>query len=149
MEQEYIYLILDFFILVFVFCTYTLILPSFLSLQIVHKLYKHKYISYLCLNQSKQFLSNTSIHAWTVEKQRLFQTVFTNVCTAYLNLRLRRQHEMAVGKSWMDRAKEAEANDENDFEEDKLNYQKFCEGLVRLDCYLLQLDETIMVLRDF
>lgn len=79
----------------------------------------------------------------------MFQTVITYVATAYLNLRLRRQHEMAVGKDWIERAKEAGALDENDHEEDKLNYQKFCEGLLRLDSSLLQLDETMMVLRDF
>jgi len=56
---------------------------------------------------------------------------------------------MAVGKDWIERAKEAETNDENDFVEDQLNYQKFCEGLLRLDNYLVQLDETIMVLRDY
>lgn len=123
--------------------------PTQEAREVVHKLFRTKYISYLNLNQSKQYNSNTSIYLWTVERIRLTQTVITNVCTAYLNLRLRRQHEMAVGKDWIERAKEAGAADENDHEEDKINYQKFCEGLLRLDTYLLQLDESIMVLRDF
>ena len=115
----------------------------------LHKLFRENYISYLCLSNSKQYISNSSVHLWTVEKLRLGQTVLTNVATAYLHLRLRRQHEMAVGKDWIERAKEAGTNDENDHEEDKINYQKFCEGLLRLDSALLQLDETLMVLRDF
>ena len=45
--------------------------------------------------------------------------------TALYNLRLRRQHEVQVGKEWIERAKEAEITDENEHQQDKLNYQKF------------------------
>jgi DNA-directed RNA polymerase III subunit RPC3 len=73
------------------------------------------------------------------------KTVINNICTAILNLRLRRQHEVEVGKTWMDRAS---ATDENESEEEKLKYQAFCKGLERLDSACLQLDETLMVLKD-
>ncbi len=56
---------------------------------------------------------------------------------------------MEVGKEWIERAKEAGVTDENENEVDKANYAKFCQGLERLDCALLQLDETLMVLKDF
>ena len=77
------------------------------------------------------------------------RTVTKNVATAILHLRLRRQHEVEVGKEWIERAKEAGVTDENENEADKLNYAKFCQGLERLDCALLQLDETFMVLKNF
>ena len=56
---------------------------------------------------------------------------------------------MEVGKDWMDRAKEAGATEENVHEEDKKKYHAFCMGLERLDCACLQLDETLMILKDF
>ena len=76
----------------------------------------------------------------------MFQRACDNVATAALNLRLRRQHQMEVGKDWIKRAGDEE---ENEHEEDKANYQRFCQGLERLDNALLQLDETLMVLKDF
>jgi len=57
--------------------------------------------------------------------------------------------EVEVGKDWMDRAKEAGATEENVHEEDKKKYHAFCMGLERLDCACLQLDETLMILKDF
>ena len=75
--------------------------------------------------------------------------VADNVCTALLNMRLRRQHEVEVGRLLIERAKEAGATDENENEADKLNYTRFCQGLERLDKAALQLDETLMVLKDF
>jgi DNA-directed RNA polymerase III subunit RPC3 len=64
-------------------------------------------------------------------------------------MRLRRQHEVEVGKDWIERAKEAGATDENENETDKVNYTRFCQGLERLDNAALQLDETLMVLIDY
>ena len=75
--------------------------------------------------------------------------VTDNVCTALLNMRLRRQHEVEVGREWIERAKEAGATDENENEADKLNYTRFCQGLERLDKAALQLDETLLVLTDY
>jgi DNA-directed RNA polymerase III subunit RPC3 len=66
-----------------------------------------------------------------------------------VNIRLRRQHEVEVGKEWIERAKEAGLTDVNENEMDKNNYNKFCQGLERLDNAILQLDETLMVLLDF
>ena len=71
------------------------------------------------------------------------------VYTCLLNMRLRRQHEVEVGKDYIERAKEAGATYENDNETDKVNYKRFCQGLERLDIAALQLDETMMVLTAF
>ena len=89
------------------------------------------------------------IYLWAVSKQRTQQNVTDNVCRALTNLRLRRQHEVEVGKDWIERAKEAAVTDVNEHELDKSNYKKFCQGLERLDNAALQLDETLMVLLDF
>ncbi len=89
------------------------------------------------------------IYLWSISKGRILRTVTNNATTALLHLRLRRQHEVEVGKEWIERAKEAGVTDENENEVDKANYAKFCQGLERLDCALLQLDETLMVLKDF
>jgi DNA-directed RNA polymerase III subunit RPC3 len=70
------------------------------------------------------------------------------MCTALCNLRQRRQHEVQIGKDWIERAKLADG-DENDVEMDKINYKKFCQGLERIDNACIQLDETIMVIKDF
>ena len=64
-------------------------------------------------------------------------------------MRLRRQHEADVGKDWIERAKEGGAADENENETDKVNYTRFCQGLERLDIAALQLDETLMVMKDY
>jgi DNA-directed RNA polymerase III subunit RPC3 len=65
------------------------------------------------------------------------------------NIRLRRQHEVEVGKDFIERAKDAGASDENENEADKKEYTEFCRGLERLDNALIMLDETLMVLKDF
>lgn len=89
------------------------------------------------------------LYLWTVSRSRSIQRVTDNVCAALLNIRLRRQHETEIGREWIDRAKEADAIDENENETDKLNYKRFCQGLERLDLFALQLDETLMVLKDY
>lgn len=58
-------------------------------------------------------------------------------------MRLRRQKEVEVGKDWINRAKEAEATDENENEADKLMFSRFCQGLERLDNAAIQLDEIV------
>jgi DNA-directed RNA polymerase III subunit RPC3 len=63
-------------------------------------------------------------------------------------LRLGRQHEVEVGKDWIECAKEAALTDVNEREMYTENYKKFCQGLERLE-NALQLDETLMVLLDF
>ena len=116
--------------------------------EILHRMYKTNFISILVLQNSKQYNPSTAYYLWNVDDGRLFHTVTDNVCKALLNLRLRRQHEMELGKDWVERAKDTLA-DENDHELDRENYNKFCQGLERLDNATLQLDETLMVLRDF
>lgn len=77
------------------------------------------------------------------------QTIIDNVCKALVNLRLRRQHEVACGKDWIERTKESGDTDLSHHELDKMNYMTFCSGLERIDVATLQLDETLMVLLDF
>jgi len=89
------------------------------------------------------------IYLWKVSGPQIIQNIKDNVCKALLNLRLRRQHQVEVGKTWIERAQEAGDMDENDHEADKLNHRKFCLGLERLYYSCLQLDETLMVLEDF
>lgn len=117
--------------------------------EILHRLYKANYISLLVLQQSKQYNPSNAYYLWHVESDRLFQKVTDNVCKACLHLRLRRRHEMELGKDWVERAKEQTMVDENEHKLDRENYNKFCQGLERLDNATLQLDETLMVLRDF
>ena len=123
--------------------------PSKEAREILHRLHREKYINMFDMHMTKTHNTGTAIFLWDVMPQRLLKTVVNNVCLGLLNLRLRRQHEVEVGKDWMDRAKEASAAEENVHEEDKRKYHAFCKGLERLDCASLQLDETLMVLKDF
>merc|ERR1712228_853909 len=102
------------------------------------------------MQMTKTHNPNTAIYLWTVIMTQLKQVMLNDTCKALLHLRLRRMHETEmVGKDWIERAKEAGALDENDHEVDKLNYAKFCQGLERLDNAVLDLDQTLMVLKDF
>ncbi|KAK1743304.1 DNA-directed RNA polymerase III subunit RPC3 [Skeletonema marinoi] len=120
--------------------------PAKEAREALHRLHRENYICLSDMHLTKTHNSGTAIYLWNVIPSRLKKTVINNVSTAILNLRLRRQHEVEVGKDWMDRAKDA--TDENDNEEDKKKYQAFCKGLERLDSACLQLDETMMVLKD-
>mmetsp|Transcript_9498 Transcript_9498/g.11381 ORF Transcript_9498/g.11381 Transcript_9498/m.11381 type:complete len:158 (+) Transcript_9498:2-475(+) len=117
--------------------------------EVLHRLYREKCITLLNLQQSKQYNVHNAVYLWGVDMVRTAQTVSDNICTALINIRLRRQHEMDLGKDYIDRAKEAEGTDENVHELDQVNYGKFKQGLERLDNAALQLDETVMVLKDF
>mmetsp|Transcript_294 Transcript_294/g.485 ORF Transcript_294/g.485 Transcript_294/m.485 type:complete len:611 (+) Transcript_294:105-1937(+) len=117
--------------------------------EILHQLYKSNYISMLYLHQSKQHNPSNAMYLWCVDKKRLKDTVLKNVCRALVNLRLRRQHEAQLGKDWIERAKLAGDTDENDSDMDKINYNKFCLGLERIENACLQLDETLMILKEF
>lgn len=117
--------------------------------EILHNLYRNKYISLLNLQQNKQHNPSNAIYLWSVVKSNFTRTVTDNIATALVNLRLRRQHEMELGRDWIERAKEGSEADENDHETDRANYNKFCQGLERLDNAMVQLDETLMVLKDF
>jgi len=120
--------------------------------EILHRLYTSGFIHLHNMQQTKQHNPSTAIYLWSLDKPRMFKAVSDNVLTAFHNLRLRRQHEVQLGKDWIERAKEASGDsgiDENEHEADKANYEKFCTGLERLDNAMLQLDETLMVLKDF
>jgi len=122
--------------------------PAKEAREILHRLHKYKYIDLFDMHMTKTHNTGTAIFLWDVIPSRLIKTVINNVSMAILNLRLRRQHEVEAGKEWMDRAKEAGATDENVHEEDKKKYHAFCKGLERLDCAALQLDESLLVLKD-
>jgi DNA-directed RNA polymerase III subunit RPC3 len=72
-----------------------------------------------------------------------------DVAKALVNIRLRRGHELEVGREWIERAKQAPDTDENDHEADRESYTRFCLGLDRLDAAALQLDDTLLALTDF
>lgn len=122
--------------------------PAKEAREILHRLHRDKYVNLFDMHLTKTHNSGTAIYLWHVINDRLLRAVINDVHLAILHLRLRRQHEVEVGKDWMDRAKEAGATEENAHEQDKKRYHKFCKGLERLDCALLQLDETLMVLKD-
>jgi DNA-directed RNA polymerase III subunit RPC3 len=122
--------------------------PAKEAREVLHRLHRDGYVNLFDMHLTKTHNSATAIYLWNVIQDRLLTAVVNDVFLAMLHLRLRRQHEVEVGKDWMDRAKEAGATEENAHEEDKKRYTKFCKGLERLDCACLQLDETLMVLKD-
>lgn len=117
--------------------------------EVLHRLFRSRYIGLFNINQGKQHNPSSMLYLWSISGPKSLQIVADNVSTALLNMRLRRQHEVEVGKDWIERAKEAGAIDENEDETDKVNYTRFCQGLERLDNAALQLDETLMVLKDY
>lgn len=116
--------------------------------EMLHQLYKANYISMFYLQQTKQHNPANAMFLWCVEKKKLQHTVSKNISRALVNLRLRRQHEVEQGKDWIERAKLAGDTDENESEMDKINYNKFCQGLERIDNGFLELDETLMILKE-
>ena len=54
-------------------------------------------------------------YLWSVSKSKMLAKVTDNVCTALYHMRLRRQHEVEVGKEWIER-QEAGDLDENENE---------------------------------
>lgn len=116
--------------------------------EVLYELFQAKLIILVNLQQGKQHNAATSIYLWGVDCWKTTQSVSGYVALALHNIRLRRLHEMEVGKDWVERAKEPSV-DENEHDLDKLNYNMFCQGLERLDTAALQLDETLMVMKDF
>ncbi|GAX24229.1 hypothetical protein FisN_4Lh325 [Fistulifera solaris] len=114
--------------------------------EILHRMYRQNYLELMTLNRS----ASTSMqhYVWLVAEQ-FSQVIVRDTAQALYNLRLRRQRQVQVGKEWIERAQQASVTEENDHETDRVNYQKFCVGLERLDHAVLQLDETLMILRDF
>lgn len=117
--------------------------------ELLHRLYRDNYIQLFNINQGKQHNPSSMIYLWGYSRPRGTRSASENVCTALCNMRLRRQHEVEVGKDWIERAKDAGAIDENENEVDKLMFSRFCQGLERLDNAAIQLDETLMVLKDY
>jgi DNA-directed RNA polymerase III subunit RPC3 len=123
--------------------------PAKETREVLHRLYRDNFIDLFNLNQGKQHNPASMFYLWSTSRPKSLRNATDSVYTALLNMRLRRQHEVEVGKDWIERAKEAGAIDENENEADKVNYTRFCQGLERLDIAALQLDETLMVLKDY
>lgn len=117
--------------------------------EVLHTLYRSRYVEMNSFSNLRQHNPSHSIYLWGVNKARLRRQASEDITTALWNLRLRRQHEMEIGKDWVERAQQATDTDENDHEMDRLNYQKFCLGLERLDHAALQLDDALMAMIDF
>lgn len=116
--------------------------------EVLHRLFREKYIRLFNLNQGKQHNPTNMFYLWFVSNQQTLIHASDNVCTALYNMRLRRQHEVEVGKEWIER-QENGSTEENESEIDKLKFTQFCKGMERLDKAALQLDETLMVLKDY
>lgn len=116
--------------------------------ETLHSLYRENLVQLMPMQQGKQHNPASMVFLWSVDHRHLLLSVRDKVCTAMTNLRLRRQHQTELGKAWIERATDQDV-DENDHEEDKVRYNKFCQGLERLDHAMLQIDETLLVLYDF
>lgn len=119
--------------------------------EFLHELYRQSYIDVFPINGTGRHHNPAQTHyIWKVDTKRLEQKIRESVSHAIWHLRIRRQHQMQVkGKQWIERAQNAGDFDENEDQTDKLNYDKFCLGLERLECSLLHLDDTAMALLDF
>jgi hypothetical protein len=117
--------------------------------ELLHQLLRKKYVELFSVSAARMPTPINSIYVWRADRDRLVTIVTENTALALWNIRLRRQHQVEVGKEWIERAQQAGDMDENDHETDRINYQRFCVGLERLDNAVLQLDETLMVLKDF
>lgn len=122
--------------------------PAKETREVLHRLYREKYIRLFNLNQGKQHNPTNMFYLWSVSHAKTLQHTTDSVCTALYNMRLRRQHEVEVGKEWIERQEDG-ASEENESEIDKLKFTQFCKGMERLDRAALQLDETLMVLKDY
>jgi DNA-directed RNA polymerase III subunit RPC3 len=117
--------------------------------EFLHQLYRSHYVELFHVTTSKQHNPAATMYLWRIHDGRLLRQVTENVAHALWNIRLRREHEVEVGKGWIERAQQAADTDENEQEGDRLNFEKFRLGLERLDCAAQQLDETLLVLQDF
>ena len=97
--------------------------------------------------QTKQYNPNTALYTWYVNHRNLYQTISDNLYTSMTNLRLRKQHEMEIGKSMIER-QQGSGGTENETDRDKASYLAFCKGLDRLDNAILQLDESLLVMQE-
>mmetsp|Transcript_25857 Transcript_25857/g.56690 ORF Transcript_25857/g.56690 Transcript_25857/m.56690 type:complete len:615 (+) Transcript_25857:119-1963(+) len=123
--------------------------PSKDTLELLYRLYRDEYIDLFNVSQTKQHNVSSMIYLWGYSRHRCTRTAADNVCTALCNMRLRRQHQVEVGSNWIEREKEADATDENDNETDKIMKARFWQGLERLDNAAIQLDETLIILKDY
>lgn len=117
--------------------------------EILHRLYRARYCDLFSVSAARMPTPSNSIYLWRADRSRLYRSVADDIALALWNIRLRRQHQMEVGKEWVARAQQAHDTDENSHETDRVNYQRFCVGLERLDNAVLQLDETLMIFSSF
>jgi len=117
--------------------------------EILHQLFRKKYVDLFQVSAARMPTPANTTYLWRADRDQLLATVLDDTALALWNIRLRRQRQVEVGKEWIERAQQAEDMDENAHETDRIQYQRFCNGLERLDNAVLQLDETLMVLKDF
>ena len=117
--------------------------------EILHRLYRSRYCDLFSVSQARMPTPANSTYVWKCDREQLVTIIKEDVANALWKIRLRRQHQVEVGKEWIERAQQAGDQDENAHETDRINYQRFCVGLERLDNAVLQLDETLMILRDY
>ena len=118
---------------------------------ILHVLYGSGYVEIFPLyhtgGSAKHQTPGNAIYLWKVDEAHLHNVVREQIALATLNIRLRREHQVEQGRTFIERAQQE--SDENENETDKLNYQRFSLGLERLDVALQHLDETLMVLSEY
>jgi DNA-directed RNA polymerase III subunit RPC3 len=126
-------------------------MPTKDARDVLHRLFRQGYIGLLNLNQGKQYNTSSMIYLWEYNRKKIIRKVSDDVCTALLNMRLRRQHEITRGAQFMDRAANAGQSDfdENEHKADLEERRKFAVGIQRLDNAILSLDELSMTFEDF
>jgi len=117
--------------------------------ELLHELYRSRYVDLFTVSTARMPSSANSTFLWSSDRERRIKVVTSHVALALWNIRLRRQHEEDVGREWIERAQKAGDTDENENRNDRLNYERFWGSLERLDNAALQLDETLMILRDY
>jgi DNA-directed RNA polymerase III subunit RPC3 len=137
-------------------------LPAKETRELLHLLFRNRYVECMSVAGSSSGGSASrqsgyvnpvyAVYLWAAPIERLARVVTENVVVALRNVQMRRQHELLVGKEWLERERllhETDGIDENESARDEVNKEKFRLGLERLDCATAQLDETLMALRDF
>ncbi len=80
--------------------------PAREAWEVLHRLHWDRYVDLFDMHMTKTHNTGTDIFLWDVIPPFLSKAVFNNICTVLLNLHLRRQHVVDVGKDWIDRVKE-------------------------------------------
>eukprot|EP00815_Leptocylindrus_aporus_P009359 CAMPEP_0116059178 /NCGR_PEP_ID=MMETSP0322-20121206/5642_1 /TAXON_ID=163516 /ORGANISM="Leptocylindrus danicus var. apora, Strain B651" /LENGTH=643 /DNA_ID=CAMNT_0003543511 /DNA_START=101 /DNA_END=2032 /DNA_ORIENTATION=- len=124
------------------------LLPCKEAREHLNRLYLSGYVSMENYQVAgKSYNPNNALYTWAICQRKMKQVSSDNIMLALLNIRLRKQHEMEIGKAWVER--QESGLEENESEEDTKKYHEFCRGLERLDNAIIQLDESLLIMRDF